>query len=129
MVGRAGDLMSYIAKDAASYLTKTVGTGQCVPFVQAASGAPVSTMWKKGAAVKGNLTLKSGTAIAIFSAAGKYESKTDGTSHAAIYRSQSATGIVVMDQWIGQPVHERPIRFNNPSGKIVNQGESYHVVD
>ena len=82
--------MSYIAKDAASYLTKTVGTGQCVPFVQAASGAPVSTMWKKGAAVK---------------------------------------GIVVMDQWIGQPVHERPIRFNNPSGKIVNQGESYHVVD
>jgi len=86
-------------------------------------------MWSKGAAVKGNLLLKLGAAIATFNAEGKYGNKTDGSSHAAIYLSQSAGGIVVLDQWIGQPVHERAIRFNNPNGKVVNRGESFYVVD
>lgn len=123
--------MAYIATNAESYKSQVVGSGHCVPFVQKATGAPLTSLWKKGAAVKGNSTIAKGTAIATFGASGKYENKTDGTSHAAVYLSQDATGILVLDQWLGRPVGERRIRFNhpNPEASAVNRGEMFYVVD
>lgn len=103
--------MAYIAQDPGSYAGTVVGTGQCVAFVQQASGAPVTSQWTRGDKARGNSTIQKGTAIATFDANGNYTNSTDGTSHAAIYVGQDSAGLQGWDQWMGQPVHQRTIRF------------------
>lgn len=44
----------------------SIGTGECVPLVQAATGAPVTRQWRPGAFVQGNMAIRPGTAIATF---------------------------------------------------------------
>lgn len=123
--------MSYVAKNPDSYRGTVVGTGHCVPYVQEASSAPVTAMWTRGEPAKGNATLAKGTAIATFSSEGKYTNSLDGTSHAAIYISQDAVGLTVWDQWKGQPVHERTIRFHGDGSgvKPVNNGDCFYVIE
>jgi hypothetical protein len=123
--------MTYIANNPESYSGKVVGTGQCVAYVQEASGAPNTSLWTKGGLVKGESTLPKGTAIATFSSEGKYTNSLDGTSHAAIYISQDAVGIKVWDQWKGQPVHQRTIRFQGGAAgtKPVNDGDYFYVIN
>ncbi len=123
--------MAYIAKSPESYDGQVVGTGHCVPFVQTASGAPQTGLWTRGGLVKGDLTVKSGTAIATFSDQGKYTNSLDGTSHAAIYVSQDAAGLHVWDQWLGQPVHQRLSRFQGGAAgtKPVNDGDFFYVIE
>jgi hypothetical protein len=108
-----------------------VGTGHCVPFVQEASGAPQTSLWKRGKRVRGDYGIRVGTAIATFSAEGRYTNSLDGTSHAAMYVTQDAVGIQVWDQWKGQPVHKRWIRFQGgaPGVKPVNDGDAFYVID
>jgi hypothetical protein len=123
--------MPYVAQSPEEYDGKVVGTGQCVAFVQAASGAPHSSQWKQGKLVKGEAALPAGTAIAAFSAAGAYTNSVDGSSHAAVFVKQDTNGILVWDQWTGQPVHQRWIRFqgNAPGVKPVNNGDSFCVIE
>jgi len=123
--------MTYIAQDPESYKGKVVGTGHCVPFVQKASGAPITSNWKRGVKVKGNASILEGTAIATFDVNGKYTNSMDGTSHAAIYVGQDAVGLQVWDQWKTQPVHERTIRFQGGADgvKPVNDGDAFYVID
>jgi hypothetical protein len=120
--------MAYIAKDPGSF--SIVGSGECVEYVQAASGAPVTAFWVRGAQVRGN-SIPEGTAIATFNDVGKYANKKDGTSHAAIYLSQDSTGIEVWDQWSGQPVHRRHIRFQGGAANVhpVNDGDAFYVIE
>lgn len=122
--------MPYIAAHPESYAGQAVGSGQCVAFVEAACGAPLTASWTQGAKVKG-AALAEGTAIATFGPDGKYANKTDGTSHAAIYVSQNQVGIQVWDQWLGQPVHQRTIRFQDGAdgAKPVNDGDFFYVID
>jgi hypothetical protein len=121
--------MPYIAQDPQSFAGKVVGTGQCVAFVQAASGAPFTGLWTRSVKVRG-APVATGTAIATFDANGKYANKTDGSSHAAIYVGQDAVGIQVWDQWLGQPVHPRTIRFQAgaPGVHPVNDGDAFYVI-
>ena len=121
--------MPQIAAHPESYAGQVVGSGQCVAFVEQSSGAPLTASWSQGAKVKG-ATLAAGTAIATFGASGKYTNSTDGTSHAAIYVGQNAAGIQVWDQWVGQPVHQRTIRFQGgaPGVKPVNDGDAFYVI-
>ena len=53
-------------------------------------------------------------------------------NHAAVYLSQDRTGIRVYDQWTGQPVHQRVIRFEGGrgagSGSKSNDGKLFRVV-
>lgn len=123
--------MPYVAPNPQSYSSKVVGSGQCVAFVQKASGAPQTILWSMGDKVKGDLTLPKGTAIATFGVQGKYTNSLDGTSHAAIYVSQDAIGITVWDQWTGQPVHQRVIRFRGGAAgvKPVNDGDAFYVIN
>ena len=123
--------MPYIARNPQGYDRKAVGTGQCVAFVQAASGAPNTSVWKKGKLVKGEQAIAAGTVIATFSADGKYTNSLDGTSHAAVYVKQDGNGILVWDQWAGQPVHQRWIRFQGGAAgvKPVNNGDFFYVVE
>ena len=110
---------------------------ECVALVQHyVTTLPVTTTWKEGKAVLGNKDIVKGTAIATF-VDGRYLSLRKG-NHAAFYISQDANGIVVMDQWAGDPnkpkVSSRPIRKKGklPNGKwndIVNNAEAYSVIE
>jgi hypothetical protein len=109
----------------------SVGTGECVPLVQQATGAPRSTQWRPGVQVQGNTAIRPGTAIATF------DSHYSG--HAAIYLGQDAAGIRVVDQWNNrdnnghvisrQNPHERTIFSGRPRAGAVDQAERYYVVE
>jgi hypothetical protein len=122
----------YIASDPENkqWLGKAVGTGQCVAYVQAVSTAPQTSLWQRGALVKGNDNIQYGTVVATFGPSGKYENRMDGTSHAAVYLKQDTTAITVVDQWSNQPAHRRLIRFVvPPTALAVNNGNMYYVVE
>jgi hypothetical protein len=123
--------MPYVASSPEAYHGQVVGTGQCVAFVEKASGAPLTAGWRQGLKVKGNTAqIEKGTAIATFDGDGMYGNHTDGTSHAAIYVGQDTLGIQVWDQWTGQPVHQRTLRFQGgaPGVKPVNDGDAFYVI-
>lgn len=119
--------MSYIGKDPESYEGKVVGSGQCVAFVRACSGAPVSTAWSQGAAVKTGDVPRS-TAIATFDDHGNYPNEPTG-QHAAIFISKDDKGIWVWDQWSGQPVHKRYIRYKGGSGSWSNDADRFSMIE
>jgi hypothetical protein len=123
--------MAYIANSPEASSGQVIGSGQCVSFVQQASGAPLTAKWNRGQKVTGNAVIQQGTAIATFDAGGKYTNSTDGTSHAAIYVGQNLQGLQVWDQWLGQPVHQRTIRFQAgaPGVKPVNDGDAFYVIE
>ncbi len=111
------------------YDGKKVGNGQCVVFVQECTGAPITSLWKKGKKVRGNSLINQGTAIATFDEKGKYLNNSTG-NHAAIYVSQNATGIWVYDQWVAQgAVKKRFIRFKGGVGSHSNDGDAFSVIE
>jgi len=119
--------MSYVAPDVDAFMGTVVGNGQCVAYVKATAGCPATAQWAEGDKVKGNDIAK-GTAIATFQN-GKYNNYTDGRSHAAIYISQNTEGLLVHDQWTGQAVHERRIRFKNGASTPNNDGDAFCVIE
>ncbi len=119
--------MTWVASSPASFAGQRVGTGHCVPFVQIAAGAPHTSRWRRGARVRGG-EVATGAAIATFDAEGRYANRTDGASHAAILVAELPDGLRVWDQWVGQPVHQRTIRFRAGSGRPVNDGDQYFVI-
>ena len=108
-----------------------IGAGYCVDFVTAAAGVPRTVAWQEGARVRGNPHIAPGTAIATFGSDGSYTSETG--NHAAIYLSQDDQGIWVYDQWQGQPVHKRLIRFEGgrgaKRGSKSNDGTRFAVIE
>ena len=126
--------MSYIYEDAESlWKLPTVGTKQCVALIKQYTKAPAASLWKEGETVKGNLTLKKGTAIATF-VGGKYQSLKTG-NHAAFYLSQDASGILVVDQWSGSgTIQKRRLTFRgkDKSGAFIqpsNNGDAFSVIE
>jgi hypothetical protein len=121
---------TYVAENAQAFVGRVIDNGQCVKFVQTVTAAPRTAEWRPGAWVRGNRSIRPGTAIATFEADGTYTPATG--NHAAIYVSQDETGIRVYDQWRGQPVHERVIRFEGGrgagSGNKSNDGKAFRVV-
>jgi hypothetical protein len=102
-----------------------------VDFVKAAAGVPLTAAWQEGAEVRGNPHIARGTAIATFESDGSYTSESG--NHAAIYLEQDDHGIWVYDQWRGQPVHKRLIRFEGGSGakggSKSNDGRRFAVIE
>lgn len=118
--------MSYFAQHPESYVGQVVGNGQCVAYVRAAAGAPPTAQWTQGDKVRDS-GIVSGTAIATFQD-GHYQNHTNGDSHAAIYIEQDGNGLWVYDQWTGQPVHKRLIRFRGGAGTANNDGDAFSVI-
>ena len=120
----------YIAARPEAFAGRVIGAGHCVDFVKAAAGAPVTVAWQGGAPVRNNPQIAPGTAIATFEADGSYTDESG--NHAAIYLSQDDHGIWVYDQWQGQPVHKRLIRFEGGSGgkrgSKSNDGRRFAVI-
>ena len=121
----------YIAARPEAFEGRVIGAGHCVDFVKAAAGVPRTAAWQEGAAVSGNPQIARGTAIATFEADGSYTSESG--NHAAIYLYQDDRGIWVYDQWRGQPVHKRLIRFEGGSGSKwgskSNNGRRFAVIE
>ena len=129
--------MTYRADFPSRYSGESVGSGQCVAFVQRCTDAPLTKLWTRGQQVKG-ADVPVGTAIATFDPDGTYGNREDGTSHAAIYVAQDAHGIVVWDQWVSgkgkppQPVHLRMLPFaglDAPDVHPCNNGDYFYVVE
>ena len=121
----------YIAARPEAFEGRVVGAGYCVDFVKAAAGVPRTAAWQEGAEVRGNPDIARGTAIATFESDGSYTSESG--NHAAIYLYQDDRGIWVYDQWRGQPVHKRLIRFEGGSGSKwgskSNDGRRFAVIE
>ncbi len=121
--------MAYISSNAASFVGKKVGNGQCVVFVQTATRAPTTASWRKGASVRGNRAIRSGTAIATFNSTGTYSNNASG-NHAAVYIGQDSSGIWVYDQWVTQgAVKRRTIHFRGGVGSPSNDGDAFSVIE
>lgn len=120
--------MSWIGKHIKSYMGKVVSNGQCVRFVQVCGGLPHTSRWRKGARVRGLAQIQTGTAAATFDPTGRYGNHTDGRSHACFIMTVTHEGILAIDQWRGQPVHQRLIRFRE-GGKPVNNANSYSIIE
>jgi hypothetical protein len=120
----------YVAARPEAFEGRVVGAGHCVDFVKAAVGLPRTAAWQESAKVHGNPHIARGTAIATFESDGSYTSESG--NHAAIYLYQDDRGIWVYDQWRGQPVHERLIRFDGGSGakwgNKSNDGRRFAVI-
>jgi hypothetical protein len=128
--------MPFIAVHPETWLGKFAPpNNECVSLVKAAAGAPQTALWRKGAPVRGNLTLARGTAIATFNDVGRYASNPRG-NHAAIYIRQDGTSIWVYDQWAerpernrkAKPVSERQISFKGGRGSVCDDGDAYSVI-
>jgi len=129
--------MSYIYSEVDSLdNTAKVGNKQCVALVQYYAKASVILQWKEVEIVFGASNIAKGTAIATF-INGKYPNLRHG-NHAALYISQDASGIYVMDQWLDDKtkpkVSRRYIRrkgkksdgsFVDPS----NNAEAFSVIE
>jgi len=118
----------YVAVESARCLGSVIGSGQCVAYVREVTGLPPTSYWRRGAPVRTS-SLASGTAIATFTPAGLYSNSTSGDSHAAILLEVQADGLAVLDQWRGQPVHQRVIRYRGGQGDAVNDGDRFYVIE
>jgi hypothetical protein len=105
-----------------------VGAGHCVPFVREVTGLPSVAHWRRGALVRGG-NCAPGTAISTFNAAGRYPNTTSGDSHCAILLAEEEGGLRVLEQWKGQHVHERVIRFKGGQGLAVDDGDKYWTIE
>jgi hypothetical protein len=120
----------WIAKQPESYAGRVVGNGHCVAFVREAAGAPHTSEWRRGPQARfipRDDKIK-GVAIATFDTDRRYGNHTDGRSHAAILIARHEDGLLVWDQWVGQPVHQRTIRYRGGSGNAANDGDAFHVI-
>ena len=107
--------------------------GQCAGLVQFYTKVGLAARWREGIQVRGNADkIKKGTAVATF-VDGKYPNKPHG-NHAALYVSQDAQGIWVMDQWTSKAtIGKRLMRFKGRSkdGSFVdpsNNGDALSVI-
>jgi hypothetical protein len=119
--------MRWIAERPGDYVGQVVGNGHCVAYVREAAAAPHTSQWRRGAKVKISGGVP-GLAIATFDPDGRYGNHTDGRSHTALLVAVTDAGLQVWDQWVGQPVHQRTIRFKGGQGDAVNDGDAYHAI-
>jgi hypothetical protein len=125
--------MPHVADKPEQHVGAVVGTGHCVPYVQAVTKVGHTSTWRRGElALHGDVA--PGTVIATFDASGRYANATDGSSHAAIYLDETPRGSLrVLDCWIEQgrkrPVAERVIRDKAGVGPAADDASRYYVVE
>ena len=115
----AGDLRPYYGRE--------VDGGECVAFVRRVTDLPHTSRWRPGVKVRGG-GVAPNTAISTFRQ-GRYSNSYDGTAHCAILLAEHADGLLVADQWKGQPVAQRVLQFRGGRSKPVNDGDAFHVVE
>ncbi|RWS21138.1 secreted protein-like protein [Leptotrombidium deliense] len=115
-------------KSPSTYVGKYVGEShECVGLVKALCDNMVNFAtpnWVRGQNVKDNCkTISKWTAVATFTAPNnKYK------GHAAIFESCDVDGVWVYDQWNGQPVHRRKMKFGNTNNYPSNDGSALYTI-
>jgi hypothetical protein len=106
---------------------KVIGSGQCPGIVQTFGHLPLTKYWFEGPKVKGVDVIPYGTAIATF-IDGKYKSLQHG-NHVAIYIDQDPVkGVLVFDQWTGQPAHYRYLKWGDGFTDRSNDGAAMSII-
>ena len=107
--------------------------GSCAGLVQWYTRVGLARTWREGIKVKGNGSkIRKGTAVATF-VNGRYPNK-PFDNHAALYISQNARGVYVMDQWKSKPtIGKRLMRFKgkDSNGAFVdpsNNGSALSII-
>ena len=112
---------------------------ECPACVKKLTGAPQTSLWRRGKKVKGNSNILPGTAIATFKIMLGNGNRFRYKGHAAIFKGFTAGGIEVYDQWAngpvlpgqtqsGVPFHKRIIEYLC-GGYISNDAEAFFVVE
>ena len=121
--------MPFVATHLDRYSGKSYGTGHCVALVREATGAPITTQWRRGDPAQGS-DLAHGTAIATFDDSGRYGNHMTGASHAAILLAVHDDGsLLVLDQWLGQKAHQRVIRNRRGDGDPCNDASQFYAIE
>jgi hypothetical protein len=120
--------MAFVAADPHARIGTVVDTGHCMRHVQVVAGVTHSSTLRRGARVR-DADVPPGTVIGTFDANGRYANATDGSSHIAILLSKQPNGLLVVDQWVGQPVHERLIQYRGGQGNAVNDGDQFYIAE
>lgn len=120
--------MPHVSRDHQRHTGRVLGNGHCVAFARECCGLPPTAEWRRGDPVRGS-DCAPGTAIATFDSNGRYGNHVDGRSHAAILLAENVDGLLVLDQWIGQPVHQRVIRYRGGNGDPVNDGDAFYTIE
>lgn len=122
--------MPHVVDNPEQHLGKHVGESQhCVALVKHAAGLGATPTWRRGERVRGSGVPK-GTIIATFGGdPPRYENRTDGASHAAIFLYEVVDGLWVIDQWVGQRATQRLIRFRSGQGDPMNDGDAFYAVE
>jgi hypothetical protein len=134
MAGKEG-YRSYVDVETIPTINTTlVSTGSCASLVMHYTRVGVANKWKKGERVRGNATMKKGTAIATF-VNGVYPNLPHG-NHAALYVSQEADGIWVVDQWADlEKPQKRKLQFKGPNNAAgpypdpSNNGDAFSIIE
>lgn len=92
-------------KDLSEVASNAKGNAECALLVQKLTGAPNTSLWKRGKKVRGG-SVTAGTAIATFKDDGLYDGNS-GVCHAAIFLGEEAKGLKVWDQWRNGHIGER----------------------
>jgi hypothetical protein len=122
--------MPHVAAGHEQHAGKQVDNGHCARFIQVAGGVGQTATWRRGVRARGG-NLEPGTLIATFGPDGRYTNRVDGTAHCAILIAEQTDGLLVWDQWQGQPVHQRVIRYRggtNPTNAM-NDGDCFHAIE
>lgn len=120
--------MPFIVANPETHAGLVVGNGHCVRFLQLAGGLPHTSTWRRGALVRESGAAP-GTAIATFDPDGRYGNHVDGRSHTAVLVAIEEAGLSVWDQWVGQPVHQRLLRYRAGHGRAANDGNRFYVIE
>ena len=131
MGNRKGGYRSVVDVSVIAKLEEPVGSGQCAALPEYYTRIGKSAGWREGDKVKGNKTIKKGTAIATF-VNGRYPNEEHG-NHAALYVSQDTNAIKVVDQWTGKLPGERDLPFlGSKDGTYVdpsNNGDAFSIIE
>lgn len=119
----------FVAPDPYARLGEVIDTGHCMRHVQVVAGVTHSSTLRAGERVRDMHMLPRGVAIGTFAANGTYANAVDGSSHVALLVSRLSDGLLVVDQWVGQPVHERVLRYRGGEGDACNDGDRFHVIE
>lgn len=112
----------WVIKDFDKLKDKPCGSGKCPGIVQTHGGLPLVKFWFEGPKVRGLSVIPYGTAVATF-VDGTYPNWETG-NHVAIYIDQHpAKGVLVFDQWTGEPAGYRWMKFKDEAG-IVDRSDN-----